>query len=220
LETSDRLGKIRAALVCIRLAASQSEQRIPRPIADNLREHFQLMYDGLNGMLDSSDWPSAIPASWALAWIGQANLLAALPKPEMISSLYRLWRQQESQELGRYPAWALKAQQLLPRDTFSKDTWGDCDLFLRQIITDKVSRWDNDQLAAWVVSWYRRAPWSDAELVEQLSRFITEPYYSVDPSVRRLLENLGNEGRQVLEEADRKRAEFEAAQSKQDTTTS
>ncbi len=217
LEAGDRLGKIRAALACIGLAYINRDRVDSESTKDELRKHFQLLSSGLIGMLDSSDWPSTIAACWALVWVGGNNLLADLPEPEMISSLYRLWRQQKSKKLGCYPAWALQTQQLLPRDTFSKDTWGDCDLFLRHIITDENFQWSEQRLTALVVGWYRRAPWSDAELVEQLSKFIPRPPFSMDSTVHKLLENLGDAGQQLLEETDRKQAEYLAIQRTQVT---
>ncbi|MGA9773657.1 MAG: hypothetical protein WBV94_31795 [Blastocatellia bacterium] len=215
LETGDRLGKIRAALACKELAYLNGGPVDMKTTEADLRQCFQLILQGISGMLDSSDWPSSIAACWALACIGRSNLSTTLPEPEMISLLYRIWRQQKSKKLGRYPAWALSAQQLLPRDTFSKDIWGDCDLFLRQI-TNENFQLKEELLAALVIGWYRRAPWSDIELVMQLGKLFRSYSDPIKPTIRELLENLGPAGRQVIDEWERKQAEREAALNEQD----
>lgn len=207
LESDDRLSKIRAALVCMRLAYADGGKVEPPPEKSALQAHFQSLSDGLSRMLNPSDVPCALASSWALAWIGKNRMLVNLPEPEMLLSLYRLWRQLESKAQARYPTWALAAQQLLPRDTFNDDVWGDCDLFLWQRALADEYLWLSDlQVSALVVGWYRRAPWNDVELVEQLSKGIKKsPLRNIEPTVRELLESLGDAGRDVLHELERKR---------------
>ena len=129
---------------------------------------------------------------------------------ETILSLYRLWRQIEARDQARYVAWALSSQQLLPRDTFNKDVWGDCDLFLHQAVVTDEYRYQVFRDSALVVGWYRRSPWSDAELVEQLSKSIEGYSSELEPTVRELFENLGDAGRGVIADWERRRAERQA----------
>ncbi len=211
LEAGDRLEKIRAALVCMWLAYTGGGEVDAKPEEDVLRERFQLLSSGISGMLDSRDLPCALAASWALAWIGEHRLFVTT-EPQTILSLYRLWRQFKSIEQQRYPAWALGTQQLLPRNTFTRDVWGNCDAFLRQVVKNERYFWRNMRPGALVLGWYRSGPWSDAELVEHLfSKGINEYTYKIGPTVRELLENLGDVGRQRLAEWDRKHAEREVA---------
>jgi hypothetical protein len=212
LEEGDRLDRIRAALVCMVLAFSYPRASTG-PAAQDLRIRFQRLSSGLNRMLVSGDLPGALVASWALAWIGEHRILIEPPQPEMLIALYRLWRQ-GSKGQARYPCWALSTQQLLPRDTFPDDVWGDCDPFLRQ----EAANQERFLIGALVVGWYRRAPWTDLELVEQLSKVIDRRYNRPDneipPTVRELLENLGDAGRRVLAEHERTAPERETQQEK------
>ena len=221
LEADDRLSKIRAALVCMGLAYSYGGAFISKPNKHVIRVRFQSLSGGLSRMLDPGDLPCALASSWALAWIGEHRLLVQPPEPEMLLSLYRLWRQLESKAQAHYPAWALASQQLLPRDTFNSDVWGDCDLFLRHSVTDENPLWGRIRQSALVVGWYRRAPWSDIELVEQISKLINEYSWGTHLTMRELLENLGDEGRHELEEWERRiaeREEWDRTQAEQLTT--
>jgi hypothetical protein len=148
--------------------------------------------DGLTGLLDPGDVPVALASCWALAWIGQLCLVSEPPEPKMIMALYRLWGQLESEAHAHYPAWALSTQPLLPRDTFDKDVWGDCDLFLHQA-NERGARWRRLRQAALIVGWYRRAPWSDAELIEHLAALVKDGFLQVkrEPTLRNLREALG-----------------------------
>jgi hypothetical protein len=197
LEESDRLVRIHAALVCMQLAFSSGAR--PQPRLVKIRERFQLVSAGLNRMLDSSDMPCALSACWALGWIGDHRLLAGPPERETILSLYRVWRECEWKEQARYAAWALRSQQLLPRDTFDGDVWGDCESFLIQAATNTEVYWRQIRESALLVGWYRRGPWSDTELVEQLQQGIDESAPVISAAARNLLKNLGDKGRRVLE---------------------
>jgi hypothetical protein len=205
LETGDRLTKIRAAIVCMTLAFRVDKGLLPASEKPLVEPRFQPLTDGLSKMLDRDDLPATLAASWALAWMGESPMLVKPPKPEMLLALYQLWRQLESRAQARFPAWAVSTQRLLPRDTFNNNVWGDCDSFLREAVS-KEDRWSEQiRKAALVVGWYRRAPWTDMELVEHLSKF-ARPYSDIGPTVRELLENLGDAGRQVLDEWGRERA--------------
>lgn len=202
LEAGDRLSKILAAMVCMRLAYNYNIEDISRLEKAVFQAHFQSLSVDLSRMLDSGDWPCVFAASWALSWIGMNRLLTNPPAPQMILSLYRLWRQTESKtEAYYYPVSALAAQRLLPRDTFDKDVWGDCDLFLRQAFKDDYKPYGSAWQSALIVGWYRYAPWSDVELAERISEATSnlQSLEPLSPTVRELLENLGNAGWRVLE---------------------
>jgi hypothetical protein len=214
LESDDRLGKIRAAFVCMRLARTEGGDVERKPDRAVIQAHFQPLSDGLSKMLNPNDLPCALAASWALAWIGERQLLVNPPEPEMILSLYQVWRRIKSNGQAHYPTWALTTQQLLPRDTFKKDVWGDCDSFLRQAVASEVKYWQTGPPhSALIVGWYRRSPWSDDELVEQIGKRIEGRPSSINPIFRKLLKNLGDAGQRVLQEWESKHAQREAARS-------
>ena len=109
LEGTDRLQKIRAALVYMRLAFEMREAKPTR----ELQAHFQIALPWLSEMLNADDLPCAVAASWVLAWIGNCRLLTTPPEPKMVLSLYQLWFQIGTISQARFPAWALSAQPLL-----------------------------------------------------------------------------------------------------------
>jgi hypothetical protein len=213
LKADDRLGKIYASLVCMVLAYDEGYKKEPRTIDTALQEHFHPLIPALNEILNDDDWPSALAASWAMAWVGSRRLQSSPPEPKTILSLYKLWHKQELKEQSRYFAWALSTQPLLPRETFNIEVWGDCDLFLRQALlaNEQKTRLSEFARAAVVVGWYRRSPWSDSELVDLISK---QPdslmgHSSSESTLCELLGNLGDSGRVVLKEWERKRAERE-----------
>jgi hypothetical protein len=195
-----RVEKVRAALVSMCLAFQVwnevAEKRSP------LVRWFQPLRDALAGMVEPRDPPLALAACWALAWIGAGRLSNTLPEPGLLLSLYHLWREAESGALAWYAAWALAAQPLLPRDTFAPDDWDDCDDWLREVGAEKDRVGDQAMQTALVVGWYRRGPWDDAELAEVVSPSRGwDPHW---PTGREILASLGEAGRRVLEEWDRK----------------
>lgn len=212
LETGDRLGKTRAAFVCMRLARTKGGQAKPKPEIAVIQAHFQSLVGGLCKMLNPNDMPCALASCWALAWLGIHRLLVTPLEPEMILSLYRLWRHSQSASQMTYPAWALSEQQLLSRDTFNNDVWGDCDSFLREAVANTDTKLKRIRLSAMIVSWYRRAPFSDVELAEKLSELVEQNIYEIELTARALLETLGDAGRHALENWERKNAEYEAEQ--------
>lgn len=116
----------------------------------------------LGHMLTVEDPPLA--AAWALAWTGAARLPATPPALEVFRALFQLWRESDSSEVRRFAAWAFSEQPLLSRDAFAHDTWGDCDAWLEQCASGSPKQ----VAAALVVAWYRRRPWSDAELATKV----------------------------------------------------
>jgi hypothetical protein len=206
VQGSDRLDRIRAALVAMWLAYSRGSDTAPKPEKGILRERFQGLYDGLNSMVSTGDMPSVLAASWALAWIGENRLFANRPKPEMILNLFQIWRAVQFREQTRFAAWALSSQELLPRETFAADVWGDCDAFLHQIVTNEEFRWRRIHHGAFVVAWYRRSPWTDAELVERLSKRV-DRFSDLHPTVRDLLVSLGKAGQKVIADWKQKQAD-------------
>jgi hypothetical protein len=206
--SGDRLSRIRAALVSTGLACDFNVET-PEPEMAVIRNHFQSLLGGLSKMLDSSDSPCALAASWTLSWLGENRLLVNRPEPEVILSLFRLWRQLESKAQAIYPVWALEYQQLLPRDSFNKDDWGDCDLFLSEAVFDRTVWGSHFNISALIVGWYRRAPWSDVELVRQISQ-CGEDHYHISPSYLELLKNLGAAGQSVIKKWKLNEAKLEA----------
>lgn len=199
--SGDRLAKIYAAFVLMELAYDAQFGPSSHDDQTTLRTYFQPMIEPLSAMLNIGDLPSALASSWALAWIGEGRLLTKSPDPELLLILFKLWRRVESVEQALYPAWALAAQPLLPRDTFDRDIWGDCDGFLHEVLDGDDTR--SITLAAFVVAWYRRAPWTNAELAELLNKRLQK--YGKDKFLLGLLARLGADGQRVLKSYRRKK---------------
>jgi hypothetical protein len=199
-KSSNRKDQTRAGFICVLLAYRNFTANLQRREGrgkerDSLAERFRPFRDALGDLLAPEDPALALAAAWALAWTGQARLPDAPPEADVITSLYRLWREADSSELRRLAAWAFATQPLLPRDTFAPDIWGDCDAWLRETASGA------HQVAPLVLAWYRRDPWSDSELAETLNKVEPPRRYF---TVWELLATLGESGRRVLEkwEAD------------------
>jgi hypothetical protein len=206
-QKGNRLDRIRAALACMNLAYSYNSEIHQNLSGVQLSTRFQLLSDELITMLDMKDMPSSLVASWALAWMGEHRLLPNLPKTEMLLNLYNIWRNLQNGEQARYLAWAFSAQRLLPRDTFNKNVWGDCDKFLRAAFTEGDYGKTANRLCALAVGWYRQSPWSDAELADIINKFESD-YLRSDPTVIELLSNLGDKGKHIIAEWERKNTAF------------
>ncbi|MEK6258086.1 MAG: NACHT domain-containing protein [Planctomycetota bacterium] len=182
LTSDDRLLQIRAAFVCMNLAFQNHS--VADDVHDLLAPQMRLLGDALGRLLTPDDPPLALAASWALAWMGNGRFHKMLPEPEVLRTLFQLWREADSRELQRLASWAFSAQPLLARDTFPPDTWGDCDAWLKECASTK----DEQALAAMVLAWYRRRPWSDSELPEKVSEHEKSKLW---PTGRELLTALG-----------------------------
>jgi Restriction endonuclease/NACHT domain len=200
----DPLVKIKAALVVMRLAFNGTFEV---DTWDACQPLIRSIFGSLSPMIRVDDLPSAAAASWALAWLGENELFLEPPTPELLMSLYSVWRRLEQVYTARYPAWALATQPLLSRDTFSPDMWGDCDVLLRKALTLDDYRGSEITIASLVVGWYRRAPWTDDELVELLTERIDER--RLQRTVLGLLENLGEEGKRVFNRYEQRRRLFQ-----------
>jgi hypothetical protein len=205
LEGSVRIDKVRAAMVCMWLAYTRGGRADPKPEIEEFRQSYQEVCDGLCAMVKSEDLPCAHAASWALAWIGNRRLFQNGLDSNTIVALYRLWRESRSKRLSRYFAWALSEQPPLPRETFSHDVWGECDEALREAASEEEKR-EFGQCAV-IVGWYRRAPWSDDQLMELVSKLPNMHFDSINPTVRELLEGFGEGGRNLIVDWETKRAQ-------------
>ncbi len=190
LETSNRLEIIRAALVSMKFIESYADDVANATLR---RTFFEPFVNALIRMLTSGDLPSSLAACWASALFADNRTLAGPPQPEMLLALFRLWSQLESEVQAHFPAWAFAAQQVLPRDTFENHVWGDCDLFLhREIVKADPYR----RKSALIVGWYRRSPWSDAELIGHVTA--NSSSFPDGPRLSDLLRNLGPIGQSAL----------------------
>lgn len=202
LGSDNVINRINAALVCMQLAYERAQfgQR-PKSFDETIRERFQPLVPKLSEMLQA-DLSQAIVASWAFVWLGSMRLVRI--SPDVVLSLFRLWRQLHDvcRPKARYPAWALSLLPLFPRDTFAAEAWGDCDVFLRQAAMSDPA-WNRSAVyPELVVGWYRRAPWTDEELFEQLARCAGE--FSFEQTARDLLSTLGSRGRRIVSDWERR----------------
>lgn len=217
LESSDRVSRIGAAFRCVNFAFASAPRSdvlltdspkspLTQKEHENRARLFEPLRKSLINMLDPADWPSALPAAWALAWIGDGQLFTTPPAPADLLSMFRLWRDAAAGELGRFAAWSLSAQPLLPRDTFTTEQWGDCDNFLKLAISRTDHSGMSARNAALVVTWYRRRPLDDTALVHELDKIDQK---GVPPSrvLREILVALGAVGTTVLARWDKAEAE-------------
>jgi hypothetical protein len=195
LSSNDRAEKVKAALACMELAFALHEKHVD----SELIEPFTRCRDAICTMLDPSDSPLALSASWALVWFGQSRVSPVPPESCAIVSLHRISQDASSRELARIANWALGKQPLLPRDAFDESDWGDTASDLR----DRQE--DIDQDGRLAVAFYRRAPWSDEELAKRIGDTGVEPGFENNPTLLEILHNLGDAGKTVLKSIDEER---------------
>jgi hypothetical protein len=195
IQHTEPMSQIRAALVCMQLAF-RSHYRfgiLQETDIVTLKQQIAILLPHLQVMAASNDLRIALPACWAFAWLGQRRLCNAPPQVSLLLSFYRLWRKLDSAPATGLPCWAFASQQLLHRDAFGKDSWDDCDDFLRASLTRERLRFGGtiNRYAACVIGWYRHSPWSDAELVELLREYAMSQAVELEPTVSDLLGELG-----------------------------
>ncbi len=195
LNSGDRIGQARSAFTCADMAFSS------RDVAGEDRallvERFGRLRDAIGRLLALEDPPLALAATWALRWMGERGLPDVPPEPDVIRSLFQLWHDSDFSALRQVAARALFTLPLLPRDSFAPESWGDCDIWLKN-----RTGWFEGP-AALVVAWYRRGPWSDGELAEGLAQ--ADRTLGGQLTAREMLATLGDAGHRVLERWDAKK---------------
>lgn len=182
---------------------------------ENLIHHWLEIRASLLPVLEGNDEPLVLLACILLSTLSRFERLRAFPpKPSMIQALYRWWRSPRL-KVALAAAAALAHQPLLPRDALPHETWGDCDGWLRKPDYSGRTIDAMSLQAAFVVAWYRRAPWTDEQLAEEISKRSAARLNS--PTARELLANLGQSGAGVLnlwealdQEDNRRRSELDA----------
>jgi len=192
LVSGDRLQKTRAALACMNIAFRNSPHcpgvlswRKSRSV---LVTKFEPLRDALSVLVGEDDLRVAFVASWALAWVGAARLPNSPPSPDLLRSLYRLWRSQ-SGDFERFASWAFERQPLLPRGTFTMNDFPEADeLFIKD---------DDEEVppALIILSWYRRGPWNDNKLLTKIAK----TKHLDDPTIIEILRECGSSGEPILE---------------------
>ncbi|EAT59117.1 NACHT domain-containing protein [Chlorobium ferrooxidans] len=198
LKSGGRIEKVHAALASM-LLAFYSQQRLLLGIENTTEDsRYQLLYESLLPLVYCDDPHLSMPATWALAWIGENGLWSPKPSQELLLFLYRIWRDAAPQQ-SRFAGWAFSVQKLLPRETFSFDLWGECDVFLQEIASKK----DVDFIGALIVGWYRHEPWDDRTIADLIKESLVNRKSSYRH--RELLVALGNAGKEVLATLDDKK---------------
>ncbi len=196
LASGDRVAQARAAFVCMELA--YAAQNHDSGLSAELHRAFLELRDGgtelaanvsLIGLLKSGDPPLQLAAAWALHWMGHSRLPQQPAASDVLLVLQGLWRFGEARLLRRFSAWAFSNQPLLSRDAIPIDAWGDCDQWFETEAAADSSNSDIYETARTVLAWYRRRPWSDAELVDRIRKQVR--FGRPDPTQQELLQALG-----------------------------
>ncbi len=198
LTASERIERIHAALVILHIAWLDSGWTRPLLRTSPPTNLYSPLRDTLGDCLTLDDRPVALAASWAMAWLGTGRLASTPPAAGVLKALYRIMQDADSDHEGQRAAWAFSVQPLLARDSFDPDDWPKADVFFAGLDTRlAVHQWDFQQ-AALVLAWYRRGPWSDAEIAEKIKGI--GPYDVFSLTARNLLATLGEPGQQALDE--------------------
>jgi hypothetical protein len=151
-------------------------------------------------MISSEHLPTALSGCWALAWTGESRLFESPLDNDLMLTLFHLWKRLDMPSQSRWPAWALSAQRLLPRDSFGLEAWGDCGAFIDRMFsfTDAPHRIAIFRDGATVVNWYRRGPLSDSEIID----VIAKRDFRLTATLREVLISLGAAGMEVVRQRE------------------
>lgn len=196
LESGERLERALSAFQCMSIAF---EGRLEE---DSIAPHVQIeqlleLRESLGNLISHNDLTLALPAAWALAWFGERGIVEPPPSPELIVALFSLWRHADVDRLRGYSGWAFGTQPLLDRNAIEIETWGDCDEWLVEMISEEnLELWDKSNLlhAYFVLAWYRRSPWSDKELVNMLVEAERPKFSAKKSAINALLNKLRKRG--------------------------
>ncbi len=147
----------------------------------------------LAAMLFEEQAAAQCAASWALAWLGACGAWQPPANPDVLGRLFTVWRECTDPEVRRLASWALATQPVVPRDEGRR-----CASILDAQFESLLREYDKiedkrERLAVLVVAWYRRAPWSDAEIASR-ARLLSREGPRLDTERRTLAELLKHLG--------------------------
>lgn len=165
--------------------------------------------DTLTSLLFSEVPAEQYAADWALYVLGKGRLWTPPAQPDVLGRLFWLWRNSPYEAPGDAFADTLAHQRVVARDTPRGNTIAVDELMSVLAQYDDLKPY-NEQPAALIVAWYRRA-WPDAHLVakakEILERLIRDSIRrGLRSSIEEMLEHLGNEQRGSGENRTRRSA--------------
>lgn len=204
--------RIRAALVCMHVAGLyKGDRREGRRVRVN--RAFRNLMDPLADLVLSRDPRVVWPACGALAVFGSHRSFVGSATPHVVLCLYRRWRRIDLDGSAAYPAWALALLPFLNRSDIPSKAWDEQERsvrfmkengevtelhlppfeeFLRRNIHADQS--EHTRQAALVIAYYRRAPWTTAELIAIASTM--QPAVAGSGTVTRMLKALRSESEQ------------------------
>jgi hypothetical protein len=165
LTGSERLARCEGALgimeLCFKL--SDSDFLINTALARLLRQAGH----GLGAMLFEEQASAQLAASWALTWLGSLREWSPPADPDVLGRLFMMWRHSPSREVQHQASLALASQRVESRDDGPRcASIPDAEFETSLQHYDRLNEF-KEKLAVLVVAWYRRAPWSDAELAQR-----------------------------------------------------
>jgi hypothetical protein len=125
-------------------------------------------------MLTATDTSQVFAAAWALAWLGECQIWLPPAEPDLLGRLFELGRSHPEPKVRRMAWWALSSQPLASRDD-PRRLAGVTPDELKVVVStfegddDRDSVRDRREIALLVIAWYKRMPWSDAELAARAS---------------------------------------------------
>jgi hypothetical protein len=214
LKSSDRNVAFRATLVCMYVAGLyRAGHRAGGPMARVMRS-FSSLFNPLANLVGSSDPPLAYAACGALAVLGARR--SGPSTRRAVLRLYQLWRRLGTGEHAAYPSWALALLPLMTRSNISSASWAEADREIEQADGTPVTplmpldaflrsnaepgRPDHMRQAALVMGYYRRTPWSRAELMAMARSMTMRTAFPGEGTVKRVIGALEGETEHSLKQ--------------------
>jgi hypothetical protein len=155
-------------------------------------------------LLEVSSRPLLVPVCWCLGHIGSSRFLGELVSVKPMESLLAIIERYGRNPPGGQACYAFVEFPLIGRDAFpvaQKPLFGEV---IESLYKEDDSTQFDDQIlskAATILAWYRRGPWSDAELARRIERVFLKHRSLSEPvadKARTMLSALGDAGQEIL----------------------
>lgn len=129
-------------------------------------------------------------AIWGLIRIGSCKMLNPPSEPDVLGRLFNLWIHSDNPDMPRLASITIINQPIVARDGKGHCSTIQPEEFESFIQNYSKLQVDVEQLAALVIAYYMRTPWSDAELAERARALLNSNLPKDDNCMHALLEQL------------------------------
>ncbi len=206
--SDDSFVRARAALCVMQLAASMHAGGIHNAATEEIDQvpaHLlKRLKEAVVANLHSRHEHLQISCAWALVWLCHTPAVTKNDTRRFLGRVAEIWRRARRADTSWIASWAIQVLPVFPeRDScYSADP-----AHVAFILKKAKSRNFRHRLSAYILAYYNRAPWTDAELVPLLEQAVTPWTGTEENRVLALLSTLGTEGKAAARRLRKGKAE-------------